>query len=580
MARTKHVSRPLGYTGEEVKEEKKGAQPELFDYAQGWQEPEYDYYPPKNDDEDYIDHGQKYMPDEDSQNELLPTLTKVPHYEEEYPFEPPIRTDDIPSNSSGVKKIDNNKKVKKNLSNNSSRHIDNELSYEPDDNEITRRKSRPGGFLNSKQESPNYEEMESDIDEEFVKPKKKRKLIDAPSPQPKRPKIVSPSPTASPTPATENERGDVNPYFRDDDYYPSEDEKQRSVSYDISEEIDEDEDNPVINRHAAHDNDDDYVDEEPEPYESNNKRYYSDDNYDDDNFDDYDEERTIHYNNRNNKKSKKSSNSTPYSNSNSRSYSKSTTTSTTSSYSSSSSSSSNRGYVTRSKEDTHYTPPQHNRRSYDDYDYEDEEDEEKVLPRTRQTNRNRSQHQQHSSRVSSSSSSSNVHDSSSSSSPIPNSKLFQCTFPGCDKTYIYQHHLKNHIQTYHSGETNTQYSMSEMEKKPTPSKKVNSQSNRPFKCSHKNCDKSFARSFDLARHERTHTGERPFKCPHKGCHKSFNDIGNLRKHERLDKYHERLRKKQKSQKKKRDDDNNKKKKRNDDHSTDESVSNHEDDDIV
>ncbi|KAF9404506.1 hypothetical protein BGZ94_004131, partial [Podila epigama] len=34
-------------------------------------------------------------------------------------------------------------------------------------------------------------------------------------------------------------------------------------------------------------------------------------------------------------------------------------------------------------------------------------------------------------------------------------------------------------------------------------------------------------------HERKHTGERPYKCPHAGCDKTFTQLGNLKTHERI-----------------------------------------------
>ena len=49
---------------------------------------------------------------------------------------------------------------------------------------------------------------------------------------------------------------------------------------------------------------------------------------------------------------------------------------------------------------------------------------------------------------------------------------------------------------------------------------------RPFPCSWSGCGKRFARSDELARHTRTHTGEKNFICP--VCHKRFMRSDHLR----------------------------------------------------
>uniref|UniRef100_A0A3B4ASP4 C2H2-type domain-containing protein n=1 Tax=Periophthalmus magnuspinnatus TaxID=409849 RepID=A0A3B4ASP4_9GOBI len=53
---------------------------------------------------------------------------------------------------------------------------------------------------------------------------------------------------------------------------------------------------------------------------------------------------------------------------------------------------------------------------------------------------------------------------------------------------------------------------------------------RPFPCTWTDCSKKFARSDELARHYRTHTGEKKFGCPL--CDKRFMRSDHLMKHAR------------------------------------------------
>ncbi|XP_029072692.1 Krueppel-like factor 16 [Monodon monoceros] len=60
--------------------------------------------------------------------------------------------------------------------------------------------------------------------------------------------------------------------------------------------------------------------------------------------------------------------------------------------------------------------------------------------------------------------------------------------------------------------------------------RVRPRGERPFACDWPGCDKKFARSDELARHHRTHTGEKRFPCPL--CSKRFTRSDHLTKHAR------------------------------------------------
>ncbi|PSN41976.1 Transcription factor Sp1, partial [Blattella germanica] len=53
---------------------------------------------------------------------------------------------------------------------------------------------------------------------------------------------------------------------------------------------------------------------------------------------------------------------------------------------------------------------------------------------------------------------------------------------------------------------------------------------RPFRCEHAQCGKSFTRNEELTRHKRIHSGLRPYACA--VCGKRFGRKDHLKKHQR------------------------------------------------
>ena len=102
---------------------------------------------------------------------------------------------------------------------------------------------------------------------------------------------------------------------------------------------------------------------------------------------------------------------------------------------------------------------------------------------------------------------------------------FSCSF--CDKRYASSMELKRH-EKYHltTIEKNASEIPSRQNEKLAPSEKV-SKELCVFSCS--SCDKKFQDSRELAKHEKIHTGERPFMCCI--CGKAFIDELGLKRHE-------------------------------------------------
>jgi hypothetical protein len=83
---------------------------------------------------------------------------------------------------------------------------------------------------------------------------------------------------------------------------------------------------------------------------------------------------------------------------------------------------------------------------------------------------------------------------------------FVCSFPGCDKSFTQKGNLTTHVRMVHTND-------------------------RPFTCSFPGCDKSFTQASHLTTHVRmVHTNDRPFTCSFPGCDKSFTQASHLAEH--------------------------------------------------
>jgi len=115
-------------------------------------------------------------------------------------------------------------------------------------------------------------------------------------------------------------------------------------------------------------------------------------------------------------------------------------------------------------------------------------------------------------------------------------KYYRCSFKECNKVFLKQSNLKDHIRTHtgekpyiclHPGCGKTFSQHGNLKKH----EKIHS-GNKKYYCTYPNCGKKFSASYNLKIHFRCHTGEKPYKCNFPNCGREFYDKGNLKYHEK------------------------------------------------
>ncbi|TDT74352.1 C2H2-type zinc finger protein [Allofrancisella inopinata] len=115
------------------------------------------------------------------------------------------------------------------------------------------------------------------------------------------------------------------------------------------------------------------------------------------------------------------------------------------------------------------------------------------------------------------------------------SGLYDCTFPGCGRSFPYPSILNVHMRA-HTGERPYLCAFPGCEKTFKQSSSLQTHilihtGQRPCKCDY--CDKAFINLSHLKRHQRIHTQERPYKCNYVDCGKSFKTSTQLIQHQRI-----------------------------------------------
>ena len=113
---------------------------------------------------------------------------------------------------------------------------------------------------------------------------------------------------------------------------------------------------------------------------------------------------------------------------------------------------------------------------------------------------------------------------------------YKCNHPGCERSFSFPAHLKSHVQQIHISFRPCKCEFPGCGKRFYTPQHLNVHrrvhtGERPFVCPYTDCSKAFTTAGNLKNHIRTHTGERPYACRFEGCTKRFAEMSSLKKHE-------------------------------------------------
>lgn len=117
-------------------------------------------------------------------------------------------------------------------------------------------------------------------------------------------------------------------------------------------------------------------------------------------------------------------------------------------------------------------------------------------------------------------------------------KPFKCEHLGCDKSYAQKSTLTSHIACCHELEKSKSCHWPGCEKRFIDNKKLQihyrTHTGEKVKtCDWPGCEKLFNNPSVMRSHRKTHTGERPFGCDWPGCESSFAEKSSLKRHKNL-----------------------------------------------